>query len=356
MQLERFYLLLSRKMSGEATVQELDELNELIKANYELRQFVKILSREHKEQEMSYHEMDAFFAVHSTKLQLKFEEQKTSETRKEISSYYKMLSKKNIRIIFAIAAVFVLVLGILFLRYNMPFIKENRISTNEIVSKKGSISTVKLPDGTTVVLNADSKLSYMHEFSGKIREVYLSGEGYFDVAKDSTRPFIVHTDKINIRVLGTAFNVKSYPQDDVIETSLIHGKIEVTYNDRPMEKTILKPNEKLLIRKNQEEVKNSNESLPKVQVSNIVPAQGNIISETAWLENKIVFSNESLKNICRMLERRFAVQFEFKDDEVQYFAYTGVFERESLEKIMQYMSISESFNYTIIGNKVIISK
>jgi hypothetical protein len=130
----------------------------------------------------------------------------------------------------------------------------------------------------------------------------------------------------------------------------------VTYNDRPSEKVILKPNEKLIFRKNQGMAQTATDVLPKIQLTNMVPAKDNLISETAWLENKVAFTNETLLNISRMLERRFDVDFEFRDADVQNYTYTGVFERESLEKIMHLISTSESFTYTINGNKVIISK
>ena len=96
--------------------------------------------------------------------------------------------------------------------------------------------------------------------------------------------------------------------------------------------------------------------LPKIQLTNIVPVKNNLISETAWLENKVAFTNETLLNISRMLERRFDVEFEFSDAEVRDYTYTGIFERESLERILYLISTTEGFSYTINGQKIIISK
>ena len=97
-------------------------------------------------------------------------------------------------------------------------------SVNNTVSTKGSYkASINLPDGSKVWLNGDSKITYDGDFQGKTREVHLSGEAFFDVAKDKTRPFIIHTRTINLKVLGTAFNVRSYDNEKETETALVHG-------------------------------------------------------------------------------------------------------------------------------------
>src|ERR1019366_6846207 len=103
-------------------------------------------------------------------------------------------------------------------------------------------SKIVLSDGSVVTLNSETTLRYPAEFNGQTREVYLDGEAFFDVAKDHKHPFIVHAGKMNVRVLGTAFNIKSYANDATSETTLIRGAIEVTMSDRPSDRIILKPN------------------------------------------------------------------------------------------------------------------
>src|SRR5437773_11061947 len=144
--------------------------------------------------------------------------------------------------------------GIILSSYFFIFQRKNTqskaVAINEIEAKKGARSYMLLPDGTKVWLNSDSKLEYKDNFNDSIREVTLSGEAYFDVVKDAAHPFIVHTSDIDIRVLGTAFNVKSYPKESSIETTLIHGLIEVTNKKLPgSPKVILNPHEKLVFRK-----------------------------------------------------------------------------------------------------------
>ncbi len=118
---------------------------------------------------------------------------------------------------------------------------------NEFISRSGVKTKLVLPDGSQVWLNAGSKLNYSNTYNETQRDVDLEGEAYFDVVKITGRPFIVHASSLNIRAVGTAFVVKSYPQDETIEATLLRGIIEVTRKDLPDgPKVILKPNEKLI--------------------------------------------------------------------------------------------------------------
>ncbi len=118
---------------------------------------------------------------------------------------------------------------------------------NEISTRPGSKSKVELPDGSVVWLNAGSTLTYDKDFGKENRAVTLIGEGFFDVTKNKEKPFIISTESISIKVLGTVFNVKAYKEDKQTETSLIHGSIEVTIKNRPNDKIILSPSEKLIV-------------------------------------------------------------------------------------------------------------
>ena len=134
---------------------------------------------------------------------------------------------------------------------NIKFKTENITAKgNEFISRSGARTKLVLPDGTQVWLNAGSKLNYSNAYNETLREVDLEGEAYFDVVKAAARPFIVHASSLNIRAVGTAFVVKSYPQDETIETTLLRGIIEVSRKDLPDgPKVILKPNEKLIFSK-----------------------------------------------------------------------------------------------------------
>jgi ferric-dicitrate binding protein FerR (iron transport regulator) len=230
---------------------------------------------------------------------------------------------------------------------------------NEVVTKRGSKSSIKLPDGTIVRLNTDSRLTYLNFTAGKNREVTLIGEAYFDVAHDSSRPFIIHTGKINIKVLGTSFNVRNYPQDKELETSLIKGKIEVSLDSRPEDIIILKPTEKLIIAKEQDELsaatKVTNSIDNKVVLTSITYLRhDSLVAETSWLNDKLVFVNQPLDKIAMELERKYAITINFKDEKVKKYRYTGVFENVSLEKVFQLIKYSKNINYKIDDKNIVI--
>ena len=235
----------------------------------------------------------------------------------------------------------------------------NNAFVNEVVTKRGSKSSIKLPDGTIVRLNTDSRLTYLNFTAGKNREVTLIGEAYFDVAHDSSRPFIIHTGKINIKVLGTSFNVRNYPQDKELETSLIKGKIEVSLESRPEDIITLKPTEKLIIAKEQDElatatkVKSSIDN--KVVLTSITYLRhDSLVAETSWLNDKMVFVNQPLDKIAIELERKYAITVSFKDEKVKKYRYTGVFENVSLEKVFQLIKYSKNINYKIDDKNIVI--
>jgi transmembrane sensor len=349
-------------MAGEATIQELEELDKLVAQHPEWKFFAEqfVAENETAITNDTTH-AEAAWAAHAANMQLTGRFQDVVNDPKEESAAAPVWPidrphtwKKGVT---RLAAILLLAAGIFYL-FNNPSKQTIQTATNEVVTKKGSTSRVKLPDGTQVWLNTDSKLTYAGDFTGLNREVMLTGEAYFDVVKDSSRPFIIHTDKINIRVLGTAFNVKNYAGDDIVETALIHGRIEVTFNDRPAEKIILKPNEKLVVRKDQAtmQIVPGVPAGAKVTLNNISLAHDSLVVETAWMHNKLAFTDESLLNIIRMLERRFDVTVEFKNEEVKTFSYTGVYENESLEKILELLSVSQKFTYSIKAQQVVIDK
>ncbi len=359
---ELFFRLVSRKLAGEATIQELDELEKIMKQNPDYELLYYRIAHEKADDENATDRAEASYALHALKMRMNDTSvNKLSDFAAEEIMPPPANKKSRIFFITGIAASVCFLFCGLYAYKHFHSANISNPLTHEIVTRKGNKTKVKLTDGTQVWLNADSKLICAEDFSGPVREVWLTGEAYFDVVKDSLHPFIIHAEKINIRVLGTAFNVKNYPQDKTIETALIRGKIEVTFVDRPMETVILNPNEKLLVWKNQSQQKNQlanvhSINVPKVQINNIDEQPDSMIAETAWLQDRLSFTNETLETISQTLERRFDVSFQFLDPEVKTYTYTGPFEDMSLDKILMSISLSKHFNYKIADKKVIISK
>ena len=356
-----FFDLLSLKLSGDATESQLAEISTMLKANPSL-QFLydQMIEPVYCEKEAAS-KADQAYATHYVKMQLAgmFDSANNQNLEPELEKPTGF-SKRKLAFIGIAAGIFT----IFFINYSLRLDKSvtkqtNNAFVNEVVTKRGSKSSIKLPDGTIVRLNTDSRLTYLNFTAGKNREVTLIGEAYFDVAHDSSRPFIIHTGKINIKVLGTSFNVRNYPQDKELETSLIKGKIEVSLESRPEDIITLKPTEKLIIAKEQDElatatkVKSSIDK--KVDLTSITYLRhDSLVAETSWLNDKMVFVNQPLDKIAIELERKYAITVSFKDEKVKKYRYTGVFENVSLEKVFQLIKYSKNINYKIDDKNIVI--
>lgn len=244
---------------------------------------------------------------------------------------------------------------------------DKKTEQDPIVANNGSRSRSLLPDGTTVWLNAGSKLHYENDFNGATREVRLEGEAFFDVIKQPERPFIVHTSGINIKVLGTAFNVKSYPEDKTVETTLYRGLVEVSRQEDITEKTIqLKPNEKLILAK-QAAIEEPELSDVKAPVKKQLPANFVITHidstkkeserfETAWLYSRLEFRGNRFEELAHKLERWYNVTIVFTDDNVKNLNFNGSFEKENVEQAFKALKVAvPSFIYKIENHEISVS-
>ncbi len=222
-----------------------------------------------------------------------------------------------------------------------------------------------MPDGTQVWLNSGSKLNYQRDFNTRSREVVLEGEAFFDVVKNPSHPFIVHASSIDIKVLGTSFTVKSYPQDETIETTLLRGMIEVTRQDNPSTpRVILKPNEKLILSKHlilsslpaspgEPARISASARVPDISISAVagnVPDSDKV--ETSWMYNKLVFEGDSFKELAQKMERWFNVKISFKDEELNQYHFGGVFDNETVVEALNALQLTAKFTYKIKGNEI----
>jgi len=206
---------------------------------------------------------------------------------------------------------------------------------------RGAKDRLVLSDGTIVTLNSGTTLSYPTSFVNKNREVYLNGEAFFEVHKDHEHPFIIHTKKMNVRVLGTVFNIKSYDDARQSETSLIEGSIEVTLNDRKADRIILKPKEKLIVENNSSTQILTNKPTGRnikaviegtqYSLTNLtyLPNIDTAAVETLWLKDKMVFRNEDFGSIAADMERLYGIEIVFEHDELKDLRFTGTFKKET---------------------------
>ena len=371
---EYIWILMARKLSGEATEAELEELAVLLRENPQVSYSKEIMQdiwnskfvpdRQHAENK--YKELVRQMQdMGIDKVSFSGEEHFINSEVEEKKS----LSGKRIKYALSMIAL-VVITGAVFLFLNKS---ESESATaaleqpvkNEVSTKNGSKSSLVLPDGTKVWLNAGSKLTYDKTFGNKIREVQLSGEGYFDVAHNAAKPFIIHTTAIDIKVLGTQFNVKCYPGEKATETSLIKGSIEVTLKDRH-EKIMMKPNEKLVIN-NEDALAVKPVKLlsqkgdvvkvekPIISLSHItfLPTDSTVI-ETAWVKNRLAFSSETFEEVALKMEHWYNTTIEFADERLKAQRLTGNFEKENIIEALNALQLTTHFLYTTKNDKITI--
>ncbi|SEB74796.1 ferric-dicitrate binding protein FerR, regulates iron transport through sigma-19 [Tenacibaculum sp. MAR_2009_124] len=247
------------------------------------------------------------------------------------NSVYTKIFKKRKKISYYLAGTAsVVILLISFVYFNLQQ-QGNHMNTefsdqsiNKIATNRGDQYSLLLPDGTTVILNSDSKISYPKQFSGPIREVTLQGEAYFDVMHNPDKPFVVKTSDLDIRVLGTTFNIKSYSEDKTIQATLVSGKVEV-FKKESSSKLVLKPSQRATLNKDQNKI-----TLDKVVAKDII----------SWKSGRLVFKEASLEDVLKDIERKYNVSFEVKSDRLLKYKYTGSFDDLKVEEIMEILEIS----------------
>jgi len=219
----------------------------------------------------------------------------------------------------------------------------------------GGRSKLILSDGTVVWLNAGSRLYYPDVFTGSRREVTLEGEAFFDVAKHVDMPFLVHAGQLTIKVLGTRFDVKAYRDEPAVSTTLISGKVQVMMDREPDKKIVLSPNEKLTVMNAVPETHaalDREENALHYQVQGVPKAGDDSLPETAWIDNRLAFSNETFEEVARMLERRYDVQIDITDMQLKEAHLSGVFEKETIQQVLDILKMTTKFKYSIEGKKV----
>lgn len=273
------------------------------------------------------------------------------------------------------AAIFIVAFslsGLLFYYLGKNQVANPELSFSELIVPLGSRAQFSLSDGTTVTLNAGSRLKYDSRFGIKDRIVQLEGEGYFKVAKDGERAFTVKTSHLNIRALGTAFNIKAYSDDKTIETTLVEGsvKIEEITDISGAEAMVLKPNQKLTFFKEDSTMadetgraKGKTENITQpllvqkaIAIPKLVTENVNVEPFISWKENRWIFEKQSLSQIAVELERKFDVQIHFETERLKTFKFTGIIIAEPIEQVLEVMSISAPINFKLKGRVVTLSE
>ena len=258
---------------------------------------------------------------------------------------------------------------------NQFWINRNQIALNDrninIATTLGSRAITTLPDGSKVWLNAGSRLDYNLEFGRKTRIVKLTGEAFFDVKTDSTKPFIVKAGKLAIKAYGTAFNVKAYPNENAITTTLVRGKVVIAGKDNADKEFVIKmkPNDKIAFFN--DKVQNINAINKIYALSNriqksapIILNEINAIKEaeiktelyTSWKDDRWVIEKRDIESLVNDFERRYNIKIQLESDEVKKYHFTGTLQNETIEQVLVILRHTIPLKYKIDKGLISISE
>lgn len=214
----------------------------------------------------------------------------------------------------------------------------DQVFLRQSTTQTGEMKVVTLSDGSKITLNNQSSLKYPSSFKGKTREVYLVGQAFFEVAHDPEKPFKVHTDQLDVQVLGTSFDIFAYPKDEKIAVAVATGKVGVLSNNGKKTNThFLLPGDKLTYDR-----LTSNFNSTKVNIADIF----------AWNGGKLTFRNETLESITTQLQRYYKVKFVFNNRALRYKKISLKVNKQHIATVMNAISISGDFHYKMAGDTI----
>ncbi len=251
-------------------------------------------------------------------------------------------------------------LGALVYRYHNRAMPAKNVTIVRISVPFGKSLQLTLPDSSKVKLNAGSHFSYPSEFSARVREVSLDGEGFFVVTKNPAKPFLVHTKDLTVRVLGTTFNIKAYKEEKKVETTLLKGKVLIELDNDPAQKIILLPNEKFTVNDIRPAMNTGGpggkpENKVKYQLTTLQGADNGEYQENAWINDKIVFTNDGFEDVAKQMERKYDVHIIFEDQALKQEQISGVLKNESLEDALKLLKQITAFNYRVDKQNIYLS-
>lgn len=333
MERERIITLLTRKLAGEISMEELSELEVLMLRYPDAVYYEEAISQIKIKEEFAEDDIEQIYALHRSRYAGEFPAEVQKTARRSIYA----------RLLIPAAAILIMIAGF-YILFN-PLTPADQFNA-EIIAGKGVRKSIRLPDGTLIWLNSGSKLRYDdHMLKKASREVSLEGEAFFDVVKNKHQPFIIHTQKITVKVLGTAFNIKAYREDSTTEATLIRGSIALSVNNSPAQQMVLKPKEKFALT---ESVQGREGYKRKLVIENVRPlevAQKEYLEETSWVEDKLVFQNTTFDELVPILERWYNIKIVIHNSKLKSYAFTGIFENESIEQALQAMQLIRPFKF-----------
>ncbi|WP_149913683.1 FecR family protein [Sphingobacterium cavernae] len=335
---DQFYNLLHKYIAGSISTDELELLNKELDRNADRMSVFNYLTN------------SAVKKDSAEILDEKFQKILNNVESKEINDFSSSKIKLYKNISTYIAAALILIIG--YFSFQTIFSNPNTSNTYNIATKYGERKEFVLPDGTKVWLNAGSTVRYKLDESQKIRTVKLDGEGFFDVEHNKEFPMVITAKEMEIKVVGTSFNVRAYKDEPLSEASLLSGKIElqIKSDNKIIQQTVMIPGEKIKVLSENQQLLSTNLKYKETESNNtplnISKTQITLLEnntspqETAWKENVLIMEGESLKQALPKLERWFGSKLAIQNPVLDTVKITGPFQEQSIEELIQILKLS----------------
>ncbi|MEG0796491.1 MAG: DUF4974 domain-containing protein [Odoribacter sp.] len=228
------------------------------------------------------------------------------------------------------------------LKYVEKEVKKDQNIRHKLVIPRGGEYQVTLEDGTIIFLNSESSINYPTSFANNLREVYLEGEAYFRVSRDTNRPFIVKTKNMDICVLGTEFNVKAYQEEEVVTTTLVKGAVRIATGITKDYVQVLKPDQQAIFFKNNQSLK-----VNDVDVNYII----------AWKNGQFIFKDERLEDIMTVLSRWYDFDVFYQNETLKNLVFAGKLNRMgTIDPILDIIKSTQKLTIQIKGKSIVLSE
>jgi transmembrane sensor len=261
---------------------------------------------------------------------------KNEQTDKKV----RIINKKFVKLAAAVVAAMVFIPALYFLLKNSSVKHSNVVAAVTTVPEVKKNHVIFLADGSTVILSGESKLNYPSTFEGlKTREVYLEGQAFFDIKHIASKPFIVHTGNLETKVLGTAFNIKAFPDEDNITVTVKRGRVSV--NDQNKILGIITPNQQI--------------TYAKSKVKSLIQTVKNE-SYLTWKQEDLLIDNLTISEAARLLEDKYNVKIIIDNPDVESLRFTSTFSKnEPLDEILSSICLFNGLGYTYNKEKSIVT-
>jgi len=311
--------LFRKYLSNSATADEMKKLDEWIASNEDFHDWLE------NQVDNSSAEMDA---EKQADILAKIHEKIAVQSKQKfvLPGWAKTVAAVALIVLMAVSAA-------IYFRSNQP----NMIQYAEIGALRGQKASVTLPDGTKITLNSESTLKYSTNYNQSDRAVELVGEAYFEVAKNKKIPFVVKAGKLEIEAKGTAFNIKAYPTDNSISTTLTEGKIEVK---TPLDVLNMIPNERM-------EYNNTDQTFRKLTLTDAVGSIG-------WLNDELSFENATLAEVVANFSRIYNIDIQFASESIKEQRFTGKINNNSLLSVLRIISFTSPIRFEQKDSVVIL--